>query len=104
MASSSADPIDTLQQVWECAALAQFYRVIGPNLLNQHQVTLLGTAEELEQRLIEGSEETLMSMMIPLLGIGLDADTNACWRTVAELMSNGSCAYTPDGKPGGWPL
>jgi hypothetical protein len=89
--------IAELSTIWEVSALAQFYRVIGPFFLRKEVVAMLGDSDELERRLVEGSEATFVGMMLPLLAIGDDADSAKCWETVRELMESGAAIYFPQG-------
>jgi hypothetical protein len=89
--------IAELSTIWEVSALAQFYRVIGPFFLRKEVVAMLGDSDELERRLVEGSEATFVGMMLPLLAIGDDADSAKCWETVRELMESGAAKYFPQG-------
>ena len=77
--------------MWQVAALGQFYRTIGPHFLRREDTP--SSTNELEERLAAGVEETLVGMMLPLLGIGEDASSDTCWAALAELIKDGTVDF-----------
>ena len=90
-APSEADSEDTpefqeqvqkLQKTWEVASLAQFFRTIGPYIPR----AICPHSDLLEYELVKGVEEYLVGLMLPLLGLDEDADSDACWAKIQELQ------------------
>ena len=81
----------SLRSMWQVAALGQFYRTIGPHFLRREDTP--SSTNELEERLAAGVEETLVGMMLPLLGIGEDASSDTCWAALAELIKDGTVDF-----------
>ena len=93
-APSEADSEDTpefqeqvqkLQKTWEVASLAQFFRTIGPYIPR----AICPHSDLLEYELVKGVEEYLVGLMLPLLGLDEDADSDACWAKIQELQQHG---------------
>ena len=85
MELDSDSELAALRGTWEVAALAQFYRTLGPALELPYQPSI----DQLETDLVEGVEEVLLGLLPPLLGLDENADSGACWREVAALFENG---------------
>ena len=99
-ATAEAGPeLEAVRRCWEVAALAQFYRVVGPSL----SPPLPGapkTVEDLEASLVEGSEESLLGLLPPLLGLDGDVDAGTCWEAVAAaLESVDAIGFTCEASP-----
>ena len=75
-----------VQKSWEVAALAQFYRTIGPYIPR----AICPSSDLLEYELVKGVEEYLVGLMLPLLGLGEDDNSEMCWAKVSELRERGA--------------
>ena len=89
--ASLAPAIGELQACWQTAALAQFYRCV----VGSKPGSNTASAESLERTLAAGEETTLVGMMLPLLGLGDDANAAACWAAVAQVLESGMADFTP---------
>ena len=87
--------MSAIRASWEVAALAQFYRTLGPALELPYRPTI----DQLESDLIDGTEEVLLGLLPPLLGLDEDADSGACWREVAALFESGEAVLDKSETP-----
>mmetsp|Transcript_39967 Transcript_39967/g.80053 ORF Transcript_39967/g.80053 Transcript_39967/m.80053 type:complete len:626 (-) Transcript_39967:741-2618(-) len=96
MSVSEEESFTAVRACWEVAALAQFYRVVAQHL----NITDRPDIEQLERHLIGGSEETLVGLLPPLLGLGPEATADNCWCEVASRLESGEAmGFMRDAPP-----
>ena len=86
------EAIAQVQATWEAAALSQYYRIVigsAPGSPTRRQ-----QKASKRKMLAEGEETQLVGLMVPLLGLGDDANAGRCWTTVSELIAEGVLDYS----------